>query len=126
MRQSVCENFNLNIICRKDTCPICKKEQEKNSRQVAVCRRDAEKGETLEASDVGEMRPVTWDEMDRVQTECSRLLDIFAEYIANVADADRSPQPLTYLDEVTKAVSGLSLIRRLFVGSDFSLLLQVH
>lgn len=61
-----------------------------------ACRRIVGEDETL--------KPVTWDELKKLQTDCKRLHEIFADHIADVVAAERT-DPIGWMRDVTHTVS---------------------
>lgn len=74
------------------------------SRVAVVEQQDDESAVITEEEEEG-LQPVTWDELARLRKDCDRLLDIFAEHVADVAAADRKKDPSAYMRTVCKAVS---------------------
>lgn len=68
-----------------------------SNRTCSVCN--------VQVEEVDPLKPVTWNELDRIRTDCNRLLDILAEHVSEIAAADRKPEPIVWMNEVSNAVS---------------------
>lgn len=92
----------MKIFRRSNSCPICKPNVRGKTRVAE--QKDDESAVIWEEGD-DQLQPLTWNELTRLRKNCDRLLAIFAEHVADVAAADRKPNPSAYMRTVSQAVS---------------------